>query len=190
MWEKKTAENVAAAVYLKNRGLSAEDIKKFKVSVCPELPGRVVFPDLTEGAPVFWSARTIGKSTPKWLFPKTGETKVSKSQYIWGLELIPREEKFLFVCEGIFDAVAARGVCVFGKNPSAEQVKKLVRLCVDKNLTFVIGFDDDAIADAKALASRIKGLLPVKVMPPENEHDYGNLLEKHLRREVGSLEFK
>ena len=168
-----------------NRGMTEEEIKGADVNLCYELPNRAIFPHST-GVNYFWSGRAVVMKSPPWLFPRRGDKLLTKGQCLWGLEAVEdKEEKVVWVTEGIFDAIVTNGICVYGKLPTAIQLRAIMALKPEK---VVIAFDRNAYQEALAVQKRLRPFIPTYVRRPEAS-DYGTYMKEGRRREVGELEF-
>jgi len=174
-----------AWTYLMNRGMTEEEIKEADVHLCYELSNRAIFPHPT-GVNYFWSGRAVIMKSPSWLFPRRGDTILTKSQCLWGLESVEeQEEKVVWITEGIFDAIVTNGICVYGKIPSAIQLRAVMALKPEK---VVIAFDRDAMTEALAVQKRLHPFVPTYVKRPQAS-DYGTYMKEGRRREKGEMDF-
>lgn len=165
--------------YLRMRGLTEDEIVSFGVCVRRGYPNYMVFPDLEGGLSRFWCARNILSGKYKWMFPAVGETSLRKSEAVWGLPLQQKGGE-VWITEGIFDAVAVSGVAIYGKVPSASQIRAILRLGPTK---LVIGLDNDAKQEALDLQAALRAVVSTYIQhPPESVKDYGELLKKGIRR--------
>jgi hypothetical protein len=178
-----------ALAFLAKRGMNNKMIRDSKVQLTygdPKCEHRVVFPDLTGGPAQFWAARAIGSEKPKWLFPSRGETAVSAHQAVWGIENFARNrEKALWLCEGIFDAMAVSGVACFGKKPSDGQLRKIIS-ALPADGYIVIAQDADAQEDAKELQRKLRGFIRTTIAAPTLYNDYGDYLQHGYMRLPGA----
>jgi len=166
--------------YLRRRGLTDEEIVKYKVMISPNTPNRAIFPH-PQGPDRFWAGRAFYKNvSPPWLFPKRGQTRLSKGEVVWGIEDVRRRgEKDIWICEGIFDAIACNGVAVFGKSPSPKQLRTIIEL---EPRRLIVAFDADAEKDARALQELTRSVIPTQVRLPEKAVDYGEYMRFGYRR--------
>ena len=154
--------------YLRGRGLSKEEMEGYDIrySESGRYYGRVLFPIYEDGKLMCFSARSfINWIAPKYLFPHTGETLLTTSECVWGVDEIG-SNLGVIVCEGILDAVAVnrwsesssltagvKAVSILSKNLSTGQLHKLLRL--DKVITILL--DADAYKDAVKIAKQFHG---------------------------------
>lgn len=157
--------------YLTMRGLTSNEIVKYKVMASFGMPHRAIFP--INSPREFWAARSTVGASPPWLFPKHGATFMDKSTAIWKSDgLVNKPE--LWVTEGIFDAIAVKGVALFGKKPSNYQLQKIFRLNPKR---LVIAFDRDALEEARSLQKTMRVFVPTRIeLPPEGFSDFGETL--------------
>jgi len=179
-----------ALAFLRKRGVTEKMAREVRVSLShgdQRVEHYVVFPDLPGGPDVFWAARAIGLEKPKWLFPSKGVTHLSAHRAVWGLAEYARSgEKDLWLCEGIFDALAVNGVACFGKTPSNEQLRKIVQ-ALGPDGRVVVAFDRDAQNEAWGLQKRLRTLVRACVAIPALK-DYGEYLEEGWQRRRGESE--
>lgn len=156
--------NRLAFGYLRGRGLSKEEIEGYDIrySESGRYYGRVLFPIYEDGKLMCFSARSfINWIVPKYLFPHTGETVLTTSECVWGIDEIGSKLATI-VCEGILDAIAVnrflstlgssqiQAVSILSKNLSRGQLHKLMRL---SNIITIL-LDADAYADAVKIAKQ------------------------------------
>jgi len=179
----KTPEAERARRFLIFRGLTPEHIRIYKPGLLRSLPNRVVFPHMVGTDVAFWSARGLTKNTkPKWIFPTVGQTILTKREAVWNLDrLTVLREKTIWICEGVFDAIACTGVAVFGKVPSPVQIRKILETRPEH---LVIAFDRDALADAGKLQVQLRGIVRTSVRPPVAMKDYGEYLQVGRVRKI------
>jgi hypothetical protein len=167
-----------ALSYLKTRGMNRREILDSQAFVSRGLPYYIIFPDVLGGASSFWIARNTRRGRIRWLFPRNGETQLRKSESVWGFHQVNKGE-VLWLAEGIFDAIAVRGLALFGKKASQAQLRKVFSLA-PKGI--VIAFDQDARAEAEALQVELRGIVPTQIRLPKSQKDYGELLARGWRR--------
>jgi hypothetical protein len=170
----------AAKRYLLERGLTDEDVSKWKICGSLNYPHRVFFPDPTSGPTYFWTARGIYPNVrPKWLFPAKTATRVSAHKYVWALSSFSKGA-VVWICEGIFDAIATSGVAIFGKVPSNIQLQKILSLEPKK---IVVALDNDAHLAARQLQAKLRPLVPTQITsPPKGYKDYGEVMQRLGKR--------
>ena len=144
--------------YLRGRGLTKEEIKKYDIRYCNSgrFRSRVLFPVRENGEIAFFTARRfVSWIEPKYRNPALGETPLSVSKVIFGYEEALRDSPpAVVVVEGIFDAIAVnrvpgmRGLAILSSDLSDVQLIKLLRL-PSKTQFFVC-------LDAEARKSTIK----------------------------------
>jgi hypothetical protein len=166
-----------ARMYLKRRGLSEEEIETYGCCLSMSLPGYVIFPDIEGGVARFWAARHLGTRPRKWLLPKNGTVALGRSKAVWGLPLQQKDSE-IWICEGIFDAAAVRGVALFGKEAASGQLQAILALTPKR---VVVALDNDAKSYALALQKQLRAVVETHIeYPPHGVNDFGELLETLL----------
>lgn len=170
-----------ARMYLKRRGLSEEEIETYGCCLSMSLPGYVIFPDIEGGIAKFWVARHLGTHPRKWLLPKNGTVTLKRSQAVWGLALQQKDSE-IWICEGIFDAAAVRGVALFGKEAAPGQLQVILALNPKR---VVVALDNDAKSYSLALQKQLRAVVETHIeYPPHGVNDFGELLVHGWRRVV------
>jgi hypothetical protein len=174
-----------ATSYLVSRGLTTGEMVRFRACTSLTLPFRVIFPEYVGTNIAFWSARTVKKDHPKWLFAQNGTTPKKKSECVWGIDHLSKGSE-IWIAEGIFDAIAVKGVCVYGKVPSNIQLQLILSKEPSK---IIIAFDKDAPDETEGLKRRLKGIVKVDIQVPRAK-DYGAYLQAGYRRIEGTEKFE
>ena len=173
-----------ALKFLIKRGLSMEDVLKWKVGYCPsgQYADRVVFPSFDRNGVVnYFVARTYNNSWKKYTNPPAGKNLVFNELYVdW--------EEDLSLVEGIFDAVVAgNSVPILGS--SLHSNSKLYREIVKHDTPVYIALDADAEKKAMNL---IKKLLTYGVelykVDIETYSDVGEMTRKEFNARKYSAE--
>jgi len=176
--------NQLAFSYLKDRGLSSEEIKAYDIRYSNEgrFYGRVLLPIYEDGKLVHFTGRSFIKSVkPKYLFPYKGETLLTTSGAIFGYdEAVNSPLSRMVIVEGIFDAMAInrmnwkgriRGLAILSSHISAGQLHKL--LLLPKKDLYIICLDPDVhektIALAKTLSEEYERKNVKVVLLPEGD---------------------
>lgn len=115
--ELKLAEVVQ---YIVNRGFDPVD-SVFMWTPVDGFSDRVIIPFRHEGEIVGWTARKIRPGKPKYLSDQ-------HPNYVFNLDSITREQKYVFVVEGPFDALAIGGVALLHNDISDHQAALINRL--------------------------------------------------------------
>jgi DNA primase len=139
-----------ALKFLTRRGLSMEDILKWKVGYCStgQYIDRVIFPSFDQNGVVnYFVARTYNNSWKKYTNPPAKKNLVFNELYVdW--------EEDLSLVEGIFDAVVAgNSVPILGS--SLHQNSKLFREIVKHDTPVYIALDADAEKKAMNLIKKL-----------------------------------
>lgn len=129
-----------ALFYLKQRGITEEDILKHKIGYCDEgkYAKRIIVPSLDENGKLnYFIARTFDKNnTFHYKNPVLSRNIIPFEYFInWDLPII--------LCEGVFDALSIKRnvIPLLGKNIQSNLMKKLIQSKVDK---IYISLDKDA----------------------------------------------
>ena len=124
-------EGRQALTYLKNRGITQDDIEKYSIGYCTS--GRyakmVVIPSFdASGDMNYFTARSFEKDAyTKYRNPETSRDIIPFEMFInWDLPLV--------LCEGPFDAIAIKrnAIPLLGKNIQSTLMKKIVTSTVQK----------------------------------------------------------
>ena len=136
---KIPATGMYALRYLKSRGVTDEDIVRWKVGYCfsGEYRNRIVFPSFdSDGDINYFVARSYNGDSYKYKNPKASKNIVFNHLYIdWN--------KDLTIVEGIFDAViAGNSVPILGSTLRADS--ELIREIVRNDTPVYLALDPDA----------------------------------------------
>ena len=140
-----------ALSYLKNRGITKEDIIKYNIGYCEFgiFSNMIIIPSYdANGNLNYFTARNFDKnSTIKYKNPDV-------SRNIVGLELFINWNVPIILCEGMFDAIAIKrnAIPLFGKNIQSNLMKKIVTSKVQK---IYIALDNDAIKQALGFCEQL-----------------------------------
>ena len=137
-----------AKIYLKNRGITQEDIEKYNIGYCEygRYAKMVIIPSYNEiGELNFFTGRSFEKDP----FIKYRNPEVSRD--IIPFELFINWNIPLILCEGPFDAIAIKrnAIPLLGKNIQQNLMKKIVTSTVKK---IYIALDTDAQKQALKFA--------------------------------------
>jgi len=136
---KIPATGLAAYRYLEKRGISKEDILKWKIGYCfsGQYRNRIIIPSFDDdGDCNYFVARSYNGDSYKYKNPKASKDIVFNELFIdWNLDLV--------LVEGVFDAlVAGNAVPILGSTlrPGSELLRKIVR----NDTPVYIALDSDA----------------------------------------------
>ncbi len=152
LWKsEKSYPYLHALTYLKNRGITAEDILRYRMGYCETgtYAGRIIVPSYDSNNQLnYFTARSFYDGGMKYKNPP-----VSKNTIIFE-NMIDWEEPII-LCEGMFDAIALRqnAIPLMGKTISKNLEYALLRHSVEN---IVIFLDADARMDALKLEHRLK----------------------------------
>lgn len=175
------ADSVEASDYCVSRGLTKEIISHFGLKFIPEheraggkvyYVGKRIFIPIfdNEGEFVFWQARDItGKSEMKYIFPRG----VDKSQYIYNLNSVQKNSKYVILCEGIMDVYGWTkankiAIALFGKYMSNAQYNLLLSYGIE---TIYVALDQDALKYSIDVQKRLGQVLSIKFIQMERDSD-------------------
>jgi DNA primase len=143
--------SVEAKKYLLNRGITKQDILKWKIGYCSsgEYKGRVIIPSFNnDGMVNYFVARSYGKEWPSYKNPNVSKDIVFNQLYV-------DFKNDLVLVEGAFDAIKAENaVPILGS--SLREDSKLFQEIVKWDTTVYVALDPDAEKKAMKL---IKSLL-------------------------------
>jgi len=130
--------------FLHKRGVSKEDILRWKIGYCSEgdYAGRIVVPSFSlDGRVNYFIARSYNGDWRKYLAPPVSRDLVFNDLYVdWDADLV--------VVEGVFDAiVAGNAVPILGS--SLKEGSRIVRRVVENDTPVYLALDTDA--EKKAL---------------------------------------
>jgi hypothetical protein len=108
-------EAVPVAEYLLERGL---DLNDFNYLWSDELPDRVIVPFTYQGTVVGYTARKISNGKPKYLSDQ-------HPHFVFNIDAQKEDQRYIFVCEGPFDAISIGGVALL-TNDVAEQQSRII----------------------------------------------------------------
>jgi len=102
-----------ALVYISERGFDPLD-SRFLWSPDPSIKQRVILPLTYNDVNVGFTARKVGKGEPKYLSDRP-------QNFVFNTDAILNNQRYLFVVEGPFDALAVNGVAVTGSTINDQQ---------------------------------------------------------------------
>lgn len=136
--------------YLMERGITREDILRWKIGYCPsgEYGGRVVIPSFNcDGKVSYFVGRTYDGNWKKYMNPSVQRNLVFNELYVdWRSDLS--------IVEGVFDAiVAGNAVPILGS--SLREDSKLIKNVVENDTPVYIALDPDAEKKALKLIKKL-----------------------------------
>ncbi|RKY33157.1 MAG: hypothetical protein DRP74_00460 [Candidatus Omnitrophota bacterium] len=147
-----------ALEYLRSRGITKEYIEKYKLGYCTSgwYAGRIIVPVFEGKKLVYYQARTFRGQEPKYLNPPKSYI-YGKSHFVFNLDRAAKIGRAI-ITEGVFDAmkVGDEGICIFGKDISNYQAKKISQKKLKK---IVIMLDSDAKVESIVLAKKLYSYL-------------------------------
>ena len=137
--------------YLKGRGLTKEDILRWKMGYCVRgiYAGRIVIPSFDlDGYVNYFVARTYGSDWRKYLNPSLSKDIIFNHLYIdWDSDII--------LVEGIFDAITAGPNAIPLLGSTLREESKLFQEIVKRDASVFVALDKDAEEKAKKIISKL-----------------------------------
>ena len=135
-----------AMAYLKKRGITKQDVLKWKIGYCDEgeYSGRICVPSFDDcGELSYFVARAYGREYPKYKNPPASRDIVFNELYIdWALPII--------LVEGVFDAiVAGNAIPILGS--TLKDSSKLFQKILKEKSQVYIALDPDAVEKEKRI---------------------------------------
>jgi DNA primase len=139
-----------AISYLKSRGITREDILRWKIGYCPdgEYSGRICIPSFDNNGHLnYFIARSYGRDFPKYKNPPVSRDIVFNDLYTdW--------EDPIVLVEGVFDAIVAENaIPILGS--ILKESSKLFQKIVRKKATVYIALDPDAADKEKRIINSL-----------------------------------
>jgi hypothetical protein len=130
--------------YLKNRGITQDDINKYNIGYCEygRYAKMIIIPSYDKNGQLnYFTGRSFEKDPfTKYKNPESSRNIIPNEHLInWNLPLV--------ICEGMFDAIAIKrnAIPLLGKNIQSELMKKIVTSTIEK---IYIALDTDAMKQA------------------------------------------
>ena len=141
--------SLAAIRYLQDRGITRQDILKWKIGFCSSGPleGRVVVPSFNnQGICNYYIARSITDTWPKYMNPEASKDICFNEMYLdW--------DKDVTLVEGVFDAVKCdNAIPLLGSTLNQESL--LFKKIVFNDPTIYIALDPDAEKKARRVIDK------------------------------------
>ena len=139
-----------ALKYLKERGITDEDIAKYNIGYCidGEYSNRIIVPSYdSNGILNYFVGRSIYPSKLKYKNPPVTKNIVAFDLYInWNMPIV--------ICEGVFDAMAIKrnAIPLLGKTLPEALLKKIV---FNKVPEVILALDADALATSIKISQRL-----------------------------------
>lgn len=180
-----TGDTPMAYKYMLDRGFSPEEIIKHKLRVgrpytngieeVNKFSGRIIFPFISDGKCVYFTARSINGREPKYL-----NSSGSKSTLVYNIDSV---NGTCILCEGIVSAIAAErttgipAVSILGKSASFFQLNRIRSKCNKIYLSFDGDVtEDETFAILKKLLKMFDEVYHIKLPhgmdPDELKEDY------------------
>lgn len=189
----------AAAEYMKRRGLNPKEVwfyfctkdhwvEREPKPYCQRLGGRILMPFFgPNGNPIYWSARALDKSEPKYYEPDPTDGPADKEAVMYCLNWEKIVGRRVVICEGAMDAISLWMAGIPAVSTQGAQYYALQDMILKGlDVTPVFGFDRDiagrrAVMEAQKIYGRDDAFFlfpPAKDEEPEDEkgHDWNSLL--------------
>ena len=185
LWKvSKSLYRNQAKSFLHNRGITAWDIKKYKIGFCDSglYEGRIIIPSYDDvGLLNYFVGRSFVGEKMKYKNPNVSRDIIPFEWYIaWSKPII--------LCEGVFDAMSIRSnaIPMLSKKPSRSLLQKIF----EKNVkTIYIALDDDAKKDAYVMSEFFKDFgIDSKVVKLPKDQDPNDLGWEAITTLINSTE--
>lgn len=175
--------------YLKNRGITLEQIKKYNIAYIVDgyfyktdgnkapLRNSVIFFTFdNNGNYKYWNTRSIEKNPYlKSINAPAKDNEYKRKDCIFNFNNA-RKEKIMIITEGVFDALTFDkfGVATFGKQVTQEQLNQIIKY-TSKDTIIYIMLDSDALTNNIKLARKLHEHFTAFVVPhgSEDANDLG-----------------
>lgn len=169
-------QSLAARRYLKERGLTKDDILYWKIGYCPEgeYKGRVIFPSFNMNGKVnYFVARNYVDDFRKYMNPDASKDIVFNELYLdWSSDVV--------LVEGIFDAVKAENaIPILGS--TLREDSKLFAKIIEKDPALYIALDPDAEKKAaRIIDSLLSYDIEIYKIPIPVNKDVGDMTKQEF----------
>lgn len=169
-------QSLAARRYLKERGLTKDDILYWKIGYCPEgeYKGRVIFPSFNMNGKVnYFVARNYVDDFRKYMNPDASKDIVFNELYLdWSSDII--------LVEGIFDAVKAENaIPILGS--TLREDSRLFSKIIEKDPALYIALDPDAEKKAaRIIDSLLSYDIEIYKIPIPSNKDVGDMTKQEF----------
>jgi len=137
--------------YLRGRGITKEDILKWKIGYCPsgEYEGRIIIPSFNmDGYVNYFVGRSYGDKFPKYKNPPVSKNIVFNHLYIdWSKDII--------LVEGIFDAIVAGDNAIPILGSTLREDGKLFQEAVKNDTVVYLALDPDMEQKTRKLIQKL-----------------------------------
>ena len=184
----------AARATLINRGFDVDYVRSLGWGYCNdgEYLGYMIIPFINNNKLVYFNARRLIGSGPRYNNPKNQDNEIGKSYIIYNEDALDLYKK-VYLCEGAINAttMGEQGISSGGKDISSYQINKILKSPVER---VVIMFDSEWFAKLKAIevALQLVQLKKVKVVffpPGKDVNDLGIKKSKILARETPYMNY-
>ena len=132
--------------YLSKRGITRDDILKWKIGYCPdgEYAGRVVIPSFNEnGYANYFIARSYGDAWPRYKNPPASRDIIFNELYVnWDEDIV--------IVEGVFDAIkAGNAIPLLGS--TLRESSALFQTIIKSGCSVYLALDEDASKKTRSI---------------------------------------
>lgn len=178
---------------LKKRGFSLIKSMMLGFGYCGtgEYAQRLIIPFYKNGEIIYFNARQITNSGPKYKNPTEEEFGIGKGQIIYNYDALNFYNK-VWIFEGVFNAatIGMNATATGGKQLSDWQLNEYITSPCKK---IIIGLDDDAYPEALKIALKISPYKQVKILmfpKGKDANDLGKKATKKLEKATPYLSYK
>lgn len=178
--------------YVKKRGFNIEYVSKKGWGYCTsgKYLGYLIMPYYSGNRVIYYNARRVFGTGPKFNNPPTEEFGIGKNQLIYNIDSLYQYRKiYLFESVTNAETIGDNTIAIGGKKLSTFQRNVILKSPVEK---IIVGLDKDAYEDALKIAFSLYPHKEVKVLKFKDERDVNDLGRKKvikLSRKCTKLKF-
>lgn len=183
----------SARALVKKRGFDINKVSRKGWGYCTEGKyfGYLIMPFHAEGKLLYFNARRILGSGPKFNNPEIEDFGIGKSMLIYNVDALELYDR-IFIFEGLMNAetIGDHAIAMGGKKLSNYQINKLIKSKVEK---FIICLDEDAYMEGIELALELVQFKKVKIIkfpPGKDANDIGKRATLKLVSSNNYLSYK
>tara|TARA_R100001015_G_C4634880_1_gene202482 strand:+ start:5458 stop:6396 length:939 start_codon:yes stop_codon:yes gene_type:complete len=162
--------------YLRNRGITRQDILRWKIGYCPhgQFGGRVIIPSFNNSGDLnYFIARTYKDDYRRYMNPKVSRNIIFNELYL-------DFEKEITIVEGVFDAIkAGNAVPILGS--SLRESSKLFKKIVQSKTPVILALDPDAIKKSNFIKKMfLKYGIEIRELIYPDDRDLGDMTKEEV----------
>jgi DNA primase len=174
--DRDNLQHKKALNYLNNRGISRQDILRWKIGYCPHGPfgGRVIIPSFNNSGDLnYFIARTYKEDYRRYMNPKVSRNIIFNELYV-------DFEKEITIVEGVFDAIkAGNAVPILGS--SIRESSKLFKKIVENETPVILALDPDARKKSDFIKKMFLNYgIEIKELIYPDERDLGDMTKEEV----------